>query len=187
MKKYSKGFGVWAYRDYHDNVILNGSFEMGMDGWQIEGPAEISTENQDNSLWMPAETTITQTFLPEKRFKLLKNYETISMCLVTKNSTTFDIKIDGSLIKQWRKEPKENCITLAAAPFKKPHPYTISLSLSAQSDVMLDEIKLFGFTQELGLYDANENQSAHLEAYRKLNALFNDKVQELGLEITEPH
>ena len=174
LKQYSRGFGVWAYRDYHDNAILNGSFEMGTEGWQIEGQAEIRTESQDQSLWMPAGTAIKQTFLPEKRFKLLVLYEQISICLVTDSATTFDILVDGELINEWHKKADQNCTQLPATSFKKPHPITITLTLLTHSDVLIDELKVYGFTQVLGLYDAEGNPSSHISSYRQLNALLEE-------------
>ncbi len=31
----SRGYGVWAYRDYRQNVLYNSRFLMGMQGWQL--------------------------------------------------------------------------------------------------------------------------------------------------------
>lgn len=169
LKKYSRGFGVWAYRDYHDNAILNGSFEMGTNGWHIEGPAEIKTKQQDHSLLMPAGSSITQSFLADKRFKLLENYQDLSICLVADTAAVLEIKVDGVVLKKWQVQPELSCTNIPADPFRLN--VSINFSLKAQSDVLIDEIKLFGFTQVLGLYDADGKPSKNLNAYRKLNSL----------------
>lgn len=169
LKKYSKGFGVWAYRDYHDNAILNGSFEMGTQGWLIEGQTEIKTNQQDQSLYMQAGSSITQSLLADKRFKLLENYQDISICLVADAATVIEVKVDGVILKEWQVQPQQSCTQVSADPFRLNA--SIDFSLTAQSPVLIDEIKLFGFTQVLGLYDANGKPSKHIEVYRKLNAL----------------
>ncbi len=169
LKKYSKGFGVWAYRDYHDNAILNGSFEMGTQGWLIEGQTEIKTNQQDQSLYMQAGSSITQSLLADKRFKLLENYQDISICLVADAATVLEVKVDGVILKEWQVQPQQSCTKVSADPFRLNA--SIDFSLTAQSPVLIDEIKLFGFTQVLGLYDANGKPSKYIEVYRKLNAL----------------
>ncbi len=170
LKKYSRGYGVWAYRDYHDNAILNGSFEMGTDGWHIEGLAAIESQKQDQSLLMQADSSITQKFLADKRFKLLVEYQDVTVCLFANKKALLEIKVDGVIIEEWQIQPDQNCIQISAEPFKLRVP--LLFSIKTQSEVLIDEIKLFGFTQVLGLYDADGNPAKYLEAYRNLNDLF---------------
>ncbi len=170
LKKYSRGFGVWAYRDYHDSAILNGSFEMGTEGWHIDGLAEIQTQQQDQSLLMQAGSSITQRFLADKRFKLLVKYQNITLCVMANQKAVIEVKVDGVVLKEWQIEPEQNCTQISAEPFKLRVP--LLFSIQAQSEVLIDEIKLFGFTQMLGLYDAEGNPAQNLDAYRKLNGLF---------------
>lgn len=35
LRRFSSGYGVWAYRDYRQNVLYNASFCMGMRGWAL--------------------------------------------------------------------------------------------------------------------------------------------------------
>ncbi len=170
LKQYSRGFGVWAYRDYHDNAILNGSFEMGTEGWQIDGLAEIKTEQQDQSLHMQTSSSITQKFLPDKRLKLLKAYQDITICMVADADAVIEIKIDGVMLKEWQVQPAQNCTQVSAEPFKLRVP--LLFTIQARSDVLIDEIKLYGFTQVLGLYDSDGYPSEYISTYRQLNALF---------------
>lgn len=34
LRKFSRGYGVWAYRDYRQNVLYNPRFLMGLRGWE---------------------------------------------------------------------------------------------------------------------------------------------------------
>jgi len=35
LREMSRGYGVWAYRDYRQNILFNARFLMGMRGWQV--------------------------------------------------------------------------------------------------------------------------------------------------------
>ncbi len=35
LPRYSEGYGLWAWRDYHQNHLFNPSFRMGMAGWEV--------------------------------------------------------------------------------------------------------------------------------------------------------
>ena len=35
LRQMSRGYGVWAYRDYRQNILYNARFLMGLDGWQV--------------------------------------------------------------------------------------------------------------------------------------------------------
>ncbi len=35
LKKFSSGYGIWAYRDYKQNILYNPKFLMGLAGWQV--------------------------------------------------------------------------------------------------------------------------------------------------------
>ncbi|MCZ6830439.1 MAG: hypothetical protein O7F73_12800 [Gammaproteobacteria bacterium] len=35
LRKFSRGYGVWAHRDYRQNVLYNPRFLMGMRGWEV--------------------------------------------------------------------------------------------------------------------------------------------------------
>ena len=35
MRRESAGYGIWAYRDYRQNVLYNPRFRMGLDGWRL--------------------------------------------------------------------------------------------------------------------------------------------------------
>ncbi len=169
IEKYSKGFGVWAYRDYHDNAILNGSFEMGTTGWYISGNGKIISDNQDESLFLEANSSLVQKFLPDKRFKLLIEYDHVTMCLISSNNTHLEVNLGDQPIKKWPIEKGGNCTQLSADPFKVLDP--INFSITTTSDVTIDEIKLYGFTQILGLYDANGKPSKYIDIYRQINSL----------------
>jgi hypothetical protein len=36
------GYGLWAYKDYYTNQFYNPSFELGLSGWQTDGPVQTT-------------------------------------------------------------------------------------------------------------------------------------------------
>ena len=49
----------------------------------------------------------------------------------------------------------------------------VEFKLEATSEVIIDEIKLYGVVQKLGLYDEFGEPSHYLNAIKKLNQLLN--------------
>ncbi len=92
--------------------------------------------------------------------------------MLVSSYSELEISVDGESVQNWSLHAGKNCTTIAAAPFNKTSPTTFSLK--AISTAQIDELKLFGFTKKLGLYDANGKPAAHLEAYRQLNSLIKD-------------
>eukprot|EP00550_Attheya_septentrionalis_P012376 CAMPEP_0198303626 /NCGR_PEP_ID=MMETSP1449-20131203/56982_1 /TAXON_ID=420275 /ORGANISM="Attheya septentrionalis, Strain CCMP2084" /LENGTH=931 /DNA_ID=CAMNT_0044006123 /DNA_START=147 /DNA_END=2942 /DNA_ORIENTATION=+ len=47
LKKYTQGYGLWAYRDYRQSAIFNGQFLRGLEGWdgKIGGKGSITFED----------------------------------------------------------------------------------------------------------------------------------------------
>lgn len=171
LEEYSQGFGVWAYRDYQDNGLLNGSFEMGTEGWQVEGPITVIDDNDDQSLSMTAGAAISQSMIAEERMMLVSTYTTLDLCLYAELNSELEIHIDGSPLASWPLQVGENCTTITAEPFKKG---LTTLSLMAKTKAQIDELSLHGFTQKLGLYDAAGQAAENLDAYQALNAIFAD-------------
>jgi hypothetical protein len=171
LKEYSQGFGVWAYRDYQDNALLNSSFEMGTEGWQVEGSITVIDDNDDQSLSMTAGAAISQSMVAEERMLLVSTYTTLDLCLYAEVSSELEISLNGTLISSWPLQAGKNCTSMPAEPFKKT---ATTITLRAKTKAQIDELNLHGFTQELGLYDAYGQPAKNLAAYQALNALFHD-------------
>lgn len=169
LEKYSHGFGVWAYRDYVDNGIHNGSFELGTDGWSIDGDTEIKSEAGDEMLTMSAGSEISQSFQAGKRFMLISQYQDLQFCVDAKDVGELAILVEGEVVQNWNLQAGENCTSLDAEAFRKTTPTTFGVK--AITAIQIDELNLYGFTQILGLYDAQGKPAQNLAAYRKLNEL----------------
>jgi hypothetical protein len=172
LKQYTAGVGVWTYKDYVDNAFYNGSFEMGIAGWEVEGQAQIQSSSDDNTLLMAPQSTVTQSFIAAERFILISEYQELNLCLNAANPAEIQIIVDNQLIKEWSLSVGLNCTQIPASPFNKPE--ATQFSLTASTDANIDELKIYGFTQHLGLYDAQGNQGPYLETYRQFNELLTE-------------
>lgn len=52
LKETTLGYGLWAYHDYRENYIVNGTFELGLYNWEIEGTARVAG---DGPYWLAIE------------------------------------------------------------------------------------------------------------------------------------
>lgn len=48
IKQYTHGYGLWAYRNYRQSEVFNGSFLRGLDGWQEATHGDGRVKKQDD-------------------------------------------------------------------------------------------------------------------------------------------
>lgn len=167
LKENTRGFGVWAYRDYQDNALYNSSFELGKKGWEFDGSAKIIKKIGDQRIELEAGTTLSQSFSAHERMMFVSSYKQLDLCLRSNQNTIIELFLMSEKLANWSISTGMNCTKIPATVFKQNK--TVQFGLKAQSTVEIDELKLSGFTQKLGLYDANGNPGKNLKAYRKLN------------------
>lgn len=167
LKKYSQGYGVWAYRDYADNALYNASFEFELDGWVSSGEVKIIKEEGDNQLTMSKNSSIAQSYNPHQRHMLARSYQLLNLCIHAESSGEIDVFANNDLIANALLNKGENCIEVPAE--KLVNASLVEFKIIASSDVILDELKLYGFVQILGVYDEFNQAGIHLNSVKLLN------------------
>ena len=167
IKQYSAGYGVWAYQDYVDNVLYNASFEFDLNGWATQGDVGLLKGVGENRLSLKKGSRIAQRFQPGKRFMLDWVYEELTFCFCSDTEGEAVISESGETLVEVDVMPGQNCHVLDALPItgKKEARFGIQ----AVSDLVIDDLKLYGFVQSLGLYDEFGQPGNFLEATRRLN------------------
>ena len=165
LKKYSSGYGVWAYRDYADNAIYNASFEFGLDGWHNSNVSIIG-DDLDQQLKLSAGGFISQQFRPHERFMLARSYQQLILCINAETLGNLSVYASDKLVRDLILNPGKNCFNIKANKFIKEN---AEFKLMAQSDLIIDEIKLYGFVQKLGVYDENNYSGPYLKAIQQVN------------------
>lgn len=172
LKEYSQGYGVWAYRDYADNALFNASFEMGLDGWTTGGDVTIVGDDSSHELRINRDGFISQTFQPHERFILATAYQQLDLCLFASATGNMEIYVNNELEKLLTVDKGNNCFQLDANKFVT-NQHT-NFKLVSKSDLIVDEIILFGFVQKLGLYDETNQPGPYIKSIRDINVKLNE-------------
>lgn len=159
------GYAVWAYRDYKDNAIYNGQFGLGDEGWKLTGGAEVENAENNAFLFLPAGGRAMQnlsgrTTKGEKTW-ISFHYRAEEPCSLRieagNDAKTVALKGEGDL-------------TLESGLSQVP-----SLSFRALgAAVELDEVQVYGFVTEGGIYRCDGSEGPYLQAIRELNRRLSD-------------
>lgn len=157
LKEKSRGYGLWAYHDYADSAIYNGSFELGLRGWDSRGETEVViNEDGDQALRMQAGAVISQTFAPFARFAGLGPSEQITFCANFTNvaqATHISLLLNGAPYGALDiDESSQHCTVMDAQMIKQAE---VVFSIMTDHEVQIDDIRLYSFVQVLNVYDEN--------------------------------
>jgi len=157
LKQKSRGYGLWAYRDYVDSAIYNSSFELGLRGWDSQGSAEVVTNDEgDQALHMQAGAVISQTFAPFDRFAGLGSSEQITFCANFKrlaDPAHISLLLNGTLIGTLDvNKTAPYCVKMDAQAIKQSE---VVFSVSSDIEIQIDDLRLYSFVQMLNVYDKN--------------------------------
>lgn len=157
FKEKSRGYGLWAYRDYVDSAIYNGSFEMGLRGWDNEGAVSVITNDEgDRAIRMQANTEISQAFAPFEHFINLELSEKLTFCAnfkLREQLVRIKLSIDGTDQGSLDVGSSGNhCKVLDVEPVKKNE---VVFSFSSDAEIEIDDLRLYTYIQRLDVYDEN--------------------------------
>ena len=157
LKQKSRGYGLWAYHDYVDSAIYNGSFELGLRGWDIQGELEVvGNTDGDKSLKMQSGAVISQTFKPYARFAGLGPSEQVTFCAnftSPEGAARITLLLNGIAVGEIDvTEATRGCTAMDAPAFKQSE---IVFSVMTNSNIQIDDLRLYSFVQVLNVYDEN--------------------------------
>jgi len=171
LKEKSSGYGLWAYRDYADSALFNGSFELGIRGWSTEGNVSLVTNSEgDRALRLQAGASISQTIAPFEHFVALGLSEQLHFCANAEalaGPGMITLLLDGAAAGSLTVgDSASSCMELDAAAVKQAN---VEFSLASNSEVEIDDLRFFAFVQRLHVYDENGQPGPHRGIIRKLN------------------
>ena len=186
-----KGYAVWAYRDYADNVICNGQFAQGRKGWRLYG-GDIVTEDGNAMLYLEkgdaAEQSLANQFtvLPDEDYVDLRaelvpsagqeaaaGQETAAAQGTPDGdapaySALLEIST-GSTVKQVRIE-EDGLVHISMGKSNS----TELMIRCLEGNVRIDDVKVYSFVTEGGIYHMDGTPGPYLEAVRTLNHLLEE-------------
>lgn len=167
LKEKSTGYGLWAYRDYADNLFYNAYFEQGLQGWQHNEQVTIQPLDGDNYVNIKADGFIEQSMEISDRVMWALSYKNMNFCYQGHRAGELIISVNDEEVAQIVTKTGQQCHLIPAQLFKQH--LTGTIRIKALSEVVIDEIKIFGFVQELGVYDHFGQPGPYLEGIRQLN------------------
>lgn len=167
IEQFSIGYGLWAYQDYVDNALYNASFEFDLEGWAVEGQVKVLHRVGENQLSMRPDSRISQIIEPTDRFMLSRVYDNLTLCFCSDSEGAAIISESGVMLVEIDVTAGQNCHPFDASPITEKK--EALFGFQALDDLVIDELKLFGFVQSLGVYDEFGQPGMFLEEIRRLN------------------
>jgi hypothetical protein len=167
ISQYSTGYGLWAYQDYADNALYNASFEFGLEGWSVQGQPEVLEAGDEKHLSLLPGDQIAQRIVPAEQFMLSRVYEELSLCFWSHSESAAVISANDEDIARIEVTRGENCHSFDALPLTGQKASVFGFR--ALDELVIDELKLFGFVQSLGVYDEFGEPGKYRDRIRDLN------------------
>mmetsp|Transcript_5719 Transcript_5719/g.10837 ORF Transcript_5719/g.10837 Transcript_5719/m.10837 type:complete len:399 (+) Transcript_5719:1945-3141(+) len=167
LKKYTKGYGLWAYRNYRQSEIFNGSFLLGLEGWNVqqvgEGLVELDSDGilqiagQSEDFLMKLEQGAKQ----QSELTCDDHNKSMELCFRYRMKTTgakLHVIWDGQKIGnqiQFSDNWEEKCIRVPSLDTDKF--YTIGFQVEGLTSMNIDNVEFFCHTHMMYINDVHNN------------------------------
>lgn len=162
LRSYSNGYGIWTYRNYRANMLYNSQFALEDDGWVAQ---DVEFQEEDGSMvcHISPAGSLYQTVPNIRNHFSADNYflefDVVELALPGKlqiqiGSTTLETEIADT--------GKVQLI------FDSPAYFDLKIS-SIDSDLTIDNMRLYCQIQQGYLYDEDSNALDCIDAVRSLN------------------
>ena len=156
------GYAVWTYRDYADDVIVNGGFGNRGEGWSFSGNASTREEDGNSRLYLETDSRAVQDLSNRNTSKetgdiLSFDYEVLTPCRLRASA--------GHFVENFALEGKGS-ITQEMHTFGE---HQLALSC-LEGAVLIDNVKVYSHVTEGGIYNLDGTPGPYLDAIRTLNA-----------------
>ena len=176
LSEYTRGYGIWCYKDYCGNMIFNPQFALGTEGWM----AELSDEDADLQ-----ELLFGTVLLPRNdsgvndgcRLKLqpgitLGQEIPSSRDHFSSNCYCFSIDIEpetSGILKVSVGDSKAEIAVTEAGTYELVFEQYGDLHLSFSGSAYIDNVKLFSHVQTELLYGVDWTRGAGVQGMQELN------------------
>ncbi len=165
LKQYSRGYGVWPYRDYYDNMLFNNGFYLKERGWETEGEVGFE-QGKDFAVCSLTAPAILRQRIPKVRDHF-EAKELVVSFEIAKCRESGEIRVgigeEGKTLRIDRAGAYE-------ARFTRGDSLDLSLELLSGT-LCIDKVRVYSHVQNSHLYDPGNNPLELRDAIRKMNAL----------------
>jgi len=157
----TNGYGLWVYRNYVNNVLYNGQFGLGMDGWTFKGNGYVEEHEGTAMAYLGKNGSISQDLtgrIPESSRLYVEFYAEPVM-----EETTLTVEL-GDTAKTVRVAGGRTCRIEFA------NNYQYHLSITADGKAYLDDVRVYTYEQNGRIYCRDGSADAFAENFRRLNS-----------------
>lgn len=160
LRRYTRGYAVWTYRNYANNCVFNSQFALGTEGWSANR-VNITWRDDSRQARIPRGGSLSQNI--ESRIGAKQQYENHVRFVadsdrqvklsVSLGSKTQEVVVDGK--EQF--DLNFGCFNYDKVQFR------------SSGDVYLDNVSVYNFVQDGQIYDLEGNELSCLGGIRELN------------------
>ncbi len=162
LLKYTRGYGLWAYKDLRYDGVVNGEFAKGLESWSTSSDSVIIEEHDDSKMCIvPAGESIEQDLTGRVGTESKKMSVELDVELVNK-SAEVTISIGGIEKSIVANKSGHFILNLKNADFNQ-------LKISTDADIRVDNIRVYNNVQTNYMYDLSGNKQSAVNAVRYLN------------------
>ena len=171
----SAGYGLWAYRNYRQSALYNGSFEKGLAGWNVRGMVNISHQLGENILVVHAlgdspavlESAPFAQECPISAMRVCFQFQSLTSS--PESSLKISVgEITVMAMKLLNSTWTEHCSFLSPTSPLPNGPISLRIAVT-HGHILLDEFECFCHILDLGVYDKWSNPLPYHEAIMQLN------------------
>lgn len=163
LGNYTKGYGLWTYRDYRTNILYNPQFSLGDIGWTVTGNPTFDMDNKNNHVCTFSKGDTISQIIPTHRNKFPMETCTFELNILQTKGAVIEVTMgDNSCEINASKEGKYE-VTIPDGGN-----YDFSLHV-VDGEAIIDDLYLYSFVQEGSLYDVNNREEELVSSLRILN------------------
>lgn len=168
LQKYTKGYGIWPYKDCYADAISNGCFSDDLNGWNVNGTAKIKKVDGNNKCLLLNGAEITQN--TEGKVANSNNQITCKFdALLVDTEFTVILSLNGEEKTVSVKSNGEYFVEFEGAEWG-------DLTISVDGEGFIDNVKLYNFCQQGLLYSADGKEGELIDVMRRLNMNMTEKM-----------
>ena len=163
LSEYTKGYGIWTYRNYRNNMLYNPQFGLYDSGWIMTGNPQFNKASDSVTCTLNNGDTLFQE-IPEVRDRFPSEQYTVSFDLLSHNADSI-LKIRFG---ETDKAIDINDNIHYEISLNRNGSLNISFELLSGS-IEIDNLCLYSFVQEGQLYSEGKTELEFIDDIRNLN------------------
>lgn len=166
LKEYTNGYGVWAYKDYCNNILYNSQFVFALEGWEHKEGVVSNTDKDSNRVCLTNNSIYQSIPAWRKPVSTGENY-IFSMDYDVATTATFTICV-GEQVKAEEVSGRGELHIL----FDDKDDMSITIKCNGRA--YIDNVKLYNMISTQQLYGIDNSEKNYIDEIRKMNRLLNE-------------